>query len=78
MFIVGNLQRDLLALNAIELLPWALWGFLDKRFVQLTPQQLSFLDEMAIITQLGDTGFAMTQQMFLENSFLKPHDSWLS
>jgi hypothetical protein len=33
---------------------------------------------MAIITQLGDTGFAMTQQMFLENSFLKPHDSWLS
>ena len=37
MFIVGNVQRDLLALDAIELLPWDLWGFLDKRFVQLTP-----------------------------------------
>lgn len=77
MFIVGNLQRDLLALNSVELLPWDLWGFLDKRFVQLTPGQIAFLDEMAVITQLGDAGFELAQNMLAGNEFLHPHAAWL-
>ena len=78
MFIVGNMQRDLLALNSIELLPWDQWGLMDKRYIQLTPRQLAFLDAMAVVTQLDDAGFDMTRKIFLENPFLKPHKSWLS
>ena len=78
MFIVGDMQRDLLALNSIELLPWDQWGLLDKRYIQLTPRQLAFLDAMAVVTQLDDAGFDMVRKIYQENSFLKPHKSWLS
>ena len=78
MFIVGNMQRDLLALNSIELLPWDQWGLLDKRYIQLTSQQFAFLDAMAVVTQVNDAGFNMVRSMFLENPFLNPHKSWLS
>lgn len=78
MFIVGDMQRDLLALNSIELLPWDQWGLLDKRYIQLTPRQLAFLDAMAVVTQLDDAGFDMVRKIYQENIFLKPHKSWLS
>ncbi|NMB61361.1 MAG: hypothetical protein GYA18_03370 [Chloroflexi bacterium] len=77
MFIAGNMQRDLLALNSMELLPWDLWGYLDKRYIQLTQHDLKLLDEMAIITQLGDSAFPMVRNMFNNNPALHPKQTWL-
>ncbi|HOJ02135.1 MAG TPA: hypothetical protein PLL88_11005 [Anaerolineaceae bacterium] len=44
----------------------------------LTSRQIAFLDETAVVTQLGDAGFPMIQMIYQENDFLKPHISWLS
>lgn len=77
MFIAGNLQRDLLALNNIELLPWDLWGYLHKRYIQLTKADLKLLDEIAIITQLGDTGFPLVRQLYKDNKQFHPKEIWL-
>jgi hypothetical protein len=78
MFIVGNMQRDLLALNSIELLPWDLWGYLNKRYIQLTQPDLKLLDEMAVITQLGDSAFSMVRSMVENNPVLRPKQTWLT
>ncbi len=53
-FIRGNVFRDLLALNKIELLPWDNWGLLETPFTACTPEQQALVDEAAHITATGD------------------------
>ncbi len=53
-FIEGDLLRDLLALNKIEVLPWDGWGILERPFETRTPAELEMLDHAAGLTMTED------------------------
>lgn len=53
-FIKGNLLRDFLALNKFEVLPWDIWGVLEKPVAEMNPQELTQLDTCAEICQQAD------------------------
>ncbi len=77
-FILGNVQRDLLALNRIEVLPWDMWGLGGKRFKSLTRDQLALIDRIALFTLLPDSPLAVIQQLYKENPLLHVPQEWLS
>jgi hypothetical protein len=49
-FIAGEMVRDLSALNAIELLPWDVWGAMPPPDEPLDAR-LSYFDALAVLTQ---------------------------
>ncbi|HTA72910.1 MAG TPA: transglutaminase domain-containing protein [Gemmatimonadaceae bacterium] len=49
-FIAGEMVRDMSALNAIELLPWDVWGAMPPPG---EPLRLSYFDALAVLTQSG-------------------------
>ena len=49
-FIRGNLMRDFLSLNKVEVLPWDFWGLLKKPFDRLTGEELALFDHLAELT----------------------------
>jgi hypothetical protein len=51
-FIGGDMIRDLLALNKIELLPWDVWGLMAKREDEITADDMALLDRIAEVTLL--------------------------
>ena len=58
-FIGGNVVRDLLSLNKIELLPWDEWGLMPGINVQDIPaEQAGLLDRIATVTLAGNEAFA--------------------
>lgn len=60
-FIQGNVVRDFLALNKVEILPWDWgWGF-------LTPEKfadVAFFDRLAALTAAGDATFAELRALY--------------
>jgi hypothetical protein len=46
-FVMGDFVRDLAALACLELLPWDLWGLMEKSFAELTAEDLAALDAAA-------------------------------
>lgn len=60
-FIQGNVVRDFLALNKVEILPWDWgWGF-------LTPEKfadMAFFDRLAAMTAAGDAAFAGLRALY--------------
>jgi len=59
-FIWGNLVRDFMALNKVEILPWdGGWGHLTTPLEAPLPDeaQLRFHDHIAALTQVGAEGF---------------------
>lgn len=46
-FILGNLIRDLLALNKIEILPWDPWGMMVEKDGEPPKENLKLLDQIA-------------------------------
>lgn len=77
-FILGDVQRDLLALNRIELLPWDIWGLAGKRFKDLTREQLALIDRIALFTLLPDSPLTIIRQLYEENAILHAPQDWLS
>ncbi len=49
---MGNLLRDLAALNKRELLPWDCWGLMEKQ--KLSDKDYALLDEVAQVIVRGD------------------------
>jgi hypothetical protein len=82
-FIRGDMIRDLLSLNKIELLPWDVWGLVGVPDDNLTPPDLALLDGMAEATLLDtdpnclDEAFVRTQAMYQEHAYLHPLAEWL-
>ncbi len=77
-FILGDVQRDLLALNKIEVLPWDIWGLGGKRFKALGKDQLALVDRVALFTQLPDSPLTIIQQLYQENPIFHIPQDWLS
>jgi len=63
-FIRGDLMRDMLALNNVEVLPWDDWAALATPVSELSPDELARLDHLARLTANpgGPTDF--TQSSF--------------
>jgi hypothetical protein len=65
-FIRGDLVRDLLALNKIEILPWDGWGVIAKRDEDLSADDVALLDRIAELTLVDDPPFAEVRAIFEE------------
>jgi len=65
-FVRGNLVRDLLALNKVEILPRDVWGLVALPDDQLTPTDLAWLDRAARLTRAGNGAFEQVQQAYQE------------
>ena len=49
-FVRGNLIRDIAALNKLELLPWDIWGLIDRGDADISQKELELLDRVASMT----------------------------
>jgi hypothetical protein len=63
-FIVGNLLRDLAALNNMEMLPWDIWGVMPSADAPLHADCLTICDRLATITRTPDTAFTELRQLY--------------
>jgi hypothetical protein len=60
-FVRGDLIRDFLALNKIEILPWdGGWGYLDRYDIEVTDENLNadVMDRIATLSLSGNEAFA--------------------
>ncbi len=78
-FIWGDLARDFLALNKIEILPWdyeipAFTHPLEDPFPD-DPQEIAFYDRIAALTQAGNAAFSEVRSEFAEPRWRIP-DVW--
>jgi hypothetical protein len=53
-FIAGNVIRDLAALNAMEMLPWDVWGMMRDKDADLDEPSRKHLDRVASLTLCAD------------------------
>ena len=76
-FIRGNLVRDLLSLNRIELLPWDGWGFMAEHQGQDTPpEDTELLDRIASVTLAGNEAFPEVRSICENEERLRPPPGW--
>jgi len=76
-FIVGNLVRDLLSLNKIELLPWDGWGLMPEFKQQgFSDEYLELLDRLADLTLAGNEAFPEVRSFYENEERLKPPVDW--
>lgn len=76
-FIRGNLVRDLLSLNKIELLPWDGWGFMAEYQGQDTPpEDMELLDRIASVTLAGNEAFPEARSICENEEKLRPPPGW--
>ncbi len=70
-FISGNVFRDFAALNRIELLPWDVWGLLEREFDTFGATELALLDQMAELSQAGDDGFDAVRALYSDDERIR-------
>jgi hypothetical protein len=76
-FIRGDLIRDFLALNNLEILPWDMFGHIAKPDSQLSEQEIALLDHIAGLTLQPDESFDEIRQIYQSNPDLQIPVSWL-
>ena len=71
-FIAGNLVRDLLSLNKIELLPWDGWGLMPEFKQQdFSDNYLDYMDHVASLTLAGNEAFPEVRSFYENEEKLK-------
>ncbi len=70
-FVRGDLVRDWLALNKVEILPWDHWGVMSKRDGEMTAQETALMDQIAALCT-GPAGFAEMRALYESNPALQP------
>lgn len=75
-FIRGDLVRDFLALNRIEILPWDSWELMAGPDEPLTPEDGALLDHLAALTLGGDEAFAQVRELFERDPRLQTRPEW--
>ena len=76
-FILGDLVRDFLALNKIEILPWDPWGFI------LGPEEFEDgidwqkIDQLAELTIGGDTTFVGVRSFYDKEPMIQIPEGWV-
>lgn len=78
-FVRGNLMRDLLALNKVEILPWDCgFGFLAGQGDEATEEDASLMDELASLTLAGDEAFPRLRAVYEGDQRLRVPGEWLA
>lgn len=67
-FVKGNLIRDFLALNKIELLPWDDFKLLSQPFHEMQPEEQERMDRLAKISTGEDRDFTLLRAAFTTHS----------
>jgi hypothetical protein len=75
-FVLGDLIRDFLALNKVELLPWDGWGMMIGPGQELAEEDARFLDHLAELTLDADTSFAELRTLFENDPRLRTPEGW--
>jgi hypothetical protein len=75
-FIRGNVVRDFLALNKIEILPWDLRGIMALEDGALTEDDLAWLDDLATLTMADYASFNTIRQRFTHDPRIAPLKHW--
>lgn len=75
-FVRGDLVRDFLALNKIEILPWDPWGETITGESELSAEQTAFFDHLAELTQAGDGAFAEIRNAYESDHRLSMPAAW--
>jgi len=76
-FIAGNLMRDLLSLNKIELLPWDEWGMMAEfKQEDLSQGYMEEMDRVAILTLAGNEAFPEIRAFYENEERLRPTVDW--
>ncbi len=66
-FIKGNVMRDLLALNNVEVLPWDDWSIVAKPWAEFTLEEQLAFDRLAALTVAGDSAFEEVRALYEAN-----------
>lgn len=77
-FIKGNVLRDLLALNRIEVLPWDCWGMMEVDVADFTPEQMELMDRVAALTLGGNEAFEEVRAIYEANPIFHIPQDWAS
>jgi hypothetical protein len=76
-FIAGNLVRDLLSLNEIELLPWDAWGMMAEfKQEELSQGYMEEMDRVAALTLAGNEAFPEIRALYESEERLRPVSDW--
>jgi hypothetical protein len=75
-FVQGDLVRDFLALNKIELLPWDGWGLMAGPKDIVARDDLTLLDRIAALTIEPDVAFDDLRALYAGNSRLHTRSEW--
>jgi Transglutaminase-like superfamily len=78
-FIWGNVIRDFLALNKIEILPWdGGWGFLKQKLSDPLPDKetLKLYDKIATLTLENNTKFPEIRDYYKQEPRFHPPSEW--
>jgi len=70
-FVNGNVFRDLAALNRVELLPWDVWGLLERAFDSYGADELALVDRMAALSQAGDAEFDQVRSLYASDARIR-------
>jgi len=77
-FIAGNVVRDLLSLNRVELLPWDIWHVMNRwgPGLPFSKEDTAWLDHLAEVTMGGDAGCDEVRYLYQLDPRLKPPTGW--
>ncbi|RLC90976.1 MAG: transglutaminase domain-containing protein, partial [Chloroflexi bacterium] len=77
-FVRGNVVRDLLALNKIELLPWDDWGLIVKQEEDISAEDMALLDHVAALTLADNESFSEVRAIYENDARLRMPPDWQS
>jgi hypothetical protein len=75
-FVLGDLIRDFLALNKVELLPWDGWGMMIGPGAVLSEEDLRTLDRVAGVAEAGNDAFDALRALFEHDPRLRTPAGW--
>ena len=75
-FVRGNLIRDFMALNKVELLPWDAWGYMTMTDEEAATLDLQKMDTLADLCVNVDTRFDEMRREAEDDPCLRIPDGW--
>jgi hypothetical protein len=75
-FIKGNVLRDFLALNKVEVLPWDFWGLAQVSVSDFTSDQMALIDQIAALSLAGNDAFEQVRAVYEGNPILHIPADW--
>ncbi len=77
-FVRGDLLRDVLAFNKVEVLPWDFWGILaGKSVADSSAGELAYLDHLAELAITGDAAVDELREEYERNPGLQVPVEWM-